>query len=566
MSVAAPTLFTLFNHPGEWSSPVKAFASRLLVLIVCVTVCCCGLQAPAAQAYMPASKPSSIDKLSGADRYETAVKVSKASGFPLGGTVFIVTGQIPADALSVGPAAAKEQAPILLTTRDSLPAVTNQELRRLAPRKVIIVGSTGSVGSSVETSIRSAVPSAQLERIAGDNRQATAQKIAERWFPTAKRVLLVNGWSFPDALTAASAGAEAGIPLLMTAPDRLLDEPAAFLSAHHPSKVTLLGQTSVVADAVATAARQATGGATDRLAGNDRYATNAAVIREFFDPARGNGLFITTGMNWPDALVASPVSGRSHRPVFLSTSICATEASLREMDRFIAGERLSVVGGSLSDFAWRTDCARVNYNGTVTPIGLANPDKTVQNIQSFVTKYNLVRAHMGYQPIPYGRIGIGTTCYSEKAAAIAWKLASKGTIGGQPNDGSCGPGEAVYFTYTDSEPYNMDVAGDNAAADFWNDRWKRGLIYGSPGGNVDSNPYGKNGCLVFNMTEVIGPVKPYAAAANAAWIPCNTAGYTPLTETFPRMSFETAGPAAYGSYDDAFVASYSVVPGRTIVP
>lgn len=566
MSVVALTLSPLFNHLGEWSSPVQALASRFFVLFVCLVACFSLFEAPAAQAYVPASTPNPLDAIAGADRFETAVKVSKASGFGAGGAVFVVTGEVPADALSAGPAAAKEKAPILLARRDSLPSVTNQEVRRLAPSKIFIVGSEDAVGAGVESSLRSIAPNATVTRIAGDNRQATAQRIAERWFGAVGRVLLVNGWSFPDALTAASAGAEAGIPLLMTAEDRLLDETAQFLQSAHPARTTLLGQTTVLRDNVSSAAQQATGGTVDRLAGNDRYATNAAVIHEFFDPARGNGAYITTGVNWPDALVASPVSGRLHRPVFLSTSICSTEASLREMDRFVAGERLTVVGGTLSNYAWRTDCARVNADGSVTPIGLANPDQTVQNIHSFVTKYNLVRAHMGYQPIPYSRIGIGTTCYSEKAAALAWKLASQGSIGGQPNDGSCGPGEAVYFTYTDAPPTNMDVAGDNAAADFWNDRWKRNLIYGQAGGDVNSNPFGQSGCLVFNMTELAGPVKPYAAAANAAWVPCNTPGYVPLTETFPHLSFQTAGPAAYGSYNDAFVASYSVVPGRTIVP
>jgi putative cell wall-binding protein len=59
--------------------------------------------------------------------------------------VYVATGRDFPDALVAGPAAAKERAPILLVTRDTVPHTTAAELRRLNPEVVIVLGGPAAI-------------------------------------------------------------------------------------------------------------------------------------------------------------------------------------------------------------------------------------------------------------------------------------------------------------------------------------------------------------------------------------------------------------------------------------
>ena len=94
-----------------------------------------------------------VSRISGNNRYATAVEVSKKA-FPKGAPVaYVVSGAQFADALSVGPLAGT-QGPILLTERDSLPPVTVKELQRLKPKEIVIVGGPAAVSVAVENQLK----------------------------------------------------------------------------------------------------------------------------------------------------------------------------------------------------------------------------------------------------------------------------------------------------------------------------------------------------------------------------------------------------------------------------
>jgi putative cell wall-binding protein len=90
-----------------------------------------------------------VTRISGADRYATAVEVSKAD-FTSAGTVFLATGVNFPDALAAGPAAAKQAGPVLLVQQNCVPQGTKDEITRLNPTQIIIVGGTSAVGSGVQ--------------------------------------------------------------------------------------------------------------------------------------------------------------------------------------------------------------------------------------------------------------------------------------------------------------------------------------------------------------------------------------------------------------------------------
>jgi glucose/arabinose dehydrogenase/putative cell wall-binding protein len=96
--------------------------------------------------------PAPIQRRSGADRYETAVAVSRAS-FASASRVFIATGANFPDGLAGGPAGAATRGPLLLVRPDALPASVRSELLRLDPSRVTILGGPNAVSESVRTSI-----------------------------------------------------------------------------------------------------------------------------------------------------------------------------------------------------------------------------------------------------------------------------------------------------------------------------------------------------------------------------------------------------------------------------
>ena len=60
---------------------------------------------------------------------------------------YVATGEAYPDAITGGPAAARDGGPILLVRRDSVPAATAAELGRLRPDRIVIVGGTGAVSA-----------------------------------------------------------------------------------------------------------------------------------------------------------------------------------------------------------------------------------------------------------------------------------------------------------------------------------------------------------------------------------------------------------------------------------
>ena len=109
-----------------------------------------------------------------------AQRAGAASSTPV---VYVATGENFPDALGAGPVAAIVKGPILLVAQNSIPGETAAELTRLAPDRIVIVGGTAVVSSSVEAGLVAYAPT--VERIAGANRYDTAARLSASTFPVA---------------------------------------------------------------------------------------------------------------------------------------------------------------------------------------------------------------------------------------------------------------------------------------------------------------------------------------------------------------------------------------------
>ncbi len=99
-----------------------------------------------------------VRRVSGADRYATSAAVSRDT-FASAEHVYLALGGDFPDALAGGPAAGREDGPLLLSRGDCAPAAVLQEIDRLSPDRVTLLGATAAMSS----------PAGGLERCAGDD-------------------------------------------------------------------------------------------------------------------------------------------------------------------------------------------------------------------------------------------------------------------------------------------------------------------------------------------------------------------------------------------------------------
>ena len=209
-----------------------------------------------------------VDRVGGADRYETAAGiVRRVSDDGVGmfrdlTTMFLTTGETFPDGLAAGSLTYFDNRPHLLTPRDSLHPATAAVLGDLLVEQVVIMGGADAVSPSVEAAV--AGMGIVTVRVAGATRAETAAVLADLelaefgYDPT--HVNLVRGDAFPDALTGGPhAGGEAAPVLLTAGPDDLGEATRAWLAANCATveSIDVLGGPAAVSDAVVAAAREA---------------------------------------------------------------------------------------------------------------------------------------------------------------------------------------------------------------------------------------------------------------------------------------------------------------------
>ncbi len=282
-------------------------------------------------------------RLAGSDRYGTAAAVSKAHFGPNVPVAYVATGRNFPDALAAGAVAGIQGGPVLLTEPNYIPQATKDELTRLRPGRIVVLGGTGVINEAVAGALKS-YTSGQVSRIAGSDRYATAAAVSRSAFgPGVAAAFVATGASFPDALAAGPAAVKLRGPVLLTEgtslPQSIRDE----LSRLKPQKIYVLGGTAVVSESVRNALQAYTSAPVVRLAGADRYATSVAVSKTFFN--RPVSSYLATGMNFPDALSAGPVAGRAGSPLLLTGSTSVPSIVGTELQRLFA-PRTWLIGGT----------------------------------------------------------------------------------------------------------------------------------------------------------------------------------------------------------------------------
>ncbi|GAA0305212.1 cell wall-binding repeat-containing protein [Kineococcus aurantiacus] len=248
-----------------------------------------------------------------------------------------------------------------------------------------------SAVSSVVSSAAQAAPGfdplAPGVRIGGADRYETAALIAASgWGAEAGgTVIVANGeTNGVDALSASYLAGDRQAPILLTRRDSVPEATAGALRQLRPSKVIVVGSDASVS--AATYTQLTAGAAGERIAGEDRYATAAAIASTVADPSPGATVatvFLARGDKVgvaADALAAAPAAYRGHIPILLTTATGLPEASrfalqhLQPASIAVLGDYNSIDAFTISQAA---GAASSYQQGRIPPINrFSGPDRS----------------------------------------------------------------------------------------------------------------------------------------------------------------------------------------------
>ncbi|NMM65144.1 cell wall-binding repeat-containing protein [Clostridium sp. P21] len=256
-----------------------------------------------------------VTAVGGTTIYETAAKVA-TTNWTSSKNVVLVCGEGYADAVSGSALAKQLDAPILLTTTETLNSYAKTAMDTLKPQNVYVIGGTASVAQSVRDGLKNS--NYNLIELGGKDRYETNVAVANQLVKLGVNpgnVMLVGGEGFSDVLSVTPVAAAKGQILLLGINDNKTLKPVLDFVKTNNSNVTVVGTKNSISDST-----YKTVGATKRVdGGTDRFETNLKVLNEFKDDLKTSKLYIAnaSGDRYADALIASSLAGKWSSPLVL---------------------------------------------------------------------------------------------------------------------------------------------------------------------------------------------------------------------------------------------------------
>lgn len=371
---------------------MAALAVALLASMLAIISSPAGAQSP--------TSPTT-NRLSGADRYATAVAVARSQVGAAGPTtgLVIASGESSADALSAAPLTS-DTAPMLLVPKDSIPeSVTDfisdfKGVLAANTTAVYFMGGENAISAANYTALTTALTTAgdttppSFIRLAGADRYATAALVAARsgMMLAADTLILVSGESWADGISAGVMSAESNYPIV-------LQTKTGNNASAKGTIDTYLAMTSSAKSFMIIGGESAIGTDTEeylintkgvpvanirRLHGADRYATSLAVNKYLratgapYDNIAGVNTALVSGESPWDALSASawgaknnalvqltPAAGGNASVANLAATLAAVSKAAAITAADYAGEDLFLIGGKNAV----SDAAKTGFQG-----------------------------------------------------------------------------------------------------------------------------------------------------------------------------------------------------------
>jgi putative cell wall-binding protein len=138
-----PVLLTAKNElPGTIETELRRLAPAKIVVLG-------GTNTVSESVVRELSALAPTSRMAGQDRYAGSAAVSNAVFQNGAHTVYVANGQAFPDALAGGAAAIHYGGPVLLVTKDGIPASVATELERLNPHRIVVLGGESTITAAV---------------------------------------------------------------------------------------------------------------------------------------------------------------------------------------------------------------------------------------------------------------------------------------------------------------------------------------------------------------------------------------------------------------------------------
>lgn len=270
----------------------------------------------------PAPTKKGVGRVSGNTRYDTMGSLTERGNWAKGGSVVLASGANYPDALAASSLAGGFNGPILLTDPNGLSTSARDQLKLLCPSRVFIVGGNAAVSPSVERQVKELLGSGcAVFRVAGQTRYETSLVAAEINPKSSDTVIVATGGNYADALSVSPYAFASGSPVVLCDKSSGLT-PGAIDTIHSKaySKAVIVGGSAAVPASVERQLSSAGVKNITRLSGATRYETSTKIADFELKSGLGftmDGVMLATGNNFPDALSAGPLAGRSRSPLLL---------------------------------------------------------------------------------------------------------------------------------------------------------------------------------------------------------------------------------------------------------
>ncbi len=280
------------------------------------------------------NKPQ-IVSLKGSTRYETATKISQLGWQDGSDTVVLTSGNSIVDGVTATPLATSNNAPILLSDKDKLTDYTSSELKRLNPKKIIVIGGESSIGNKVIDEIKNIIPNANINRVGGIDRYETSLKIAKEIdiISSISKIYVAGGYGEVDALSIASKAGEEQHPIILMPKNDVNYNSYNWLKDKNLQDAYFIGGNSVLSDSVIVKINNITNNnvINNRIFGDERQDTNAKVIEKFYTNSSYEKVLVTKSDPLVDALTAGPLAAKLKTPiVIVGNNISQTQKKVLE--------------------------------------------------------------------------------------------------------------------------------------------------------------------------------------------------------------------------------------------
>ena len=280
-------------------------------------------------------------RIDGRDRIETAINISKLA-YNKAKTAIVVRHDLFPDSMTASVLAKLKDAPILLNPTDKLDSRVGDEIKRLGAEEVIIVGGQNSVSEKVREDLKAYDADKNVERISGVDRYGTSEMVAKRVTGiTGKKHtgVVASGQVFPDALSVGTFASREGYPILLVKKDSVPSQVERAIKDLEINKTYIAGGTNTISKSTETKLPSVL----ERMAGKDRYETSVAIAKSKFGASKE--AYVASGIEFADALVISPISGKYNRPTLLVSNKVNSNQLVRDYVKGSNINKLIAIGG-----------------------------------------------------------------------------------------------------------------------------------------------------------------------------------------------------------------------------